>query len=49
MEKNKIEVKENVELLKEEVSIYGLPDCDIVRKNCENDCIGGGAFLNTTK
>lgn len=24
-------------------------DCDIVRKQCENDCIGGGAFLNTTK
>ena len=36
-------------LLKEEVDIYELPDCDIVRKKCENDCIGGGAFLNTTK
>ena len=37
------------ELLKEEVDIYEWPDCDIVRKKCENDCIGGGAFLNTTK
>lgn len=32
-----------------EVDIYEWPDCDIVRKKCENDCIGGGAFLNTTK
>ena len=36
-------------ILKEEVDIYELPDCDIVRKKCENDCIGGGAFINTTK
>lgn len=43
------QMTENEELLKEEVDIYELPDCDIVRKKCENDCIGGGAFLNTTK
>ena len=49
MEEKRIEVTENEELLKEEVDIYELPDCDIVRKKCENDCIGGGAFLNTTK
>ena len=48
-EEKRIEVTENEELLKEEVDIYELPDCDIVRKKCENDCIGGGAFLNTTK
>lgn len=45
MEEKRIEVTENEELLKEEVDIYELPDCDIVRKKCENDCIGGGAFL----
>lgn len=44
MEEKRIEVTEN-----EEVNIYDLTDCDIVRKQCENDCIGGGAFLNTTK
>lgn len=49
MEIKKTAVNENEELLKEEVNIYELPDCDIVRKQCENDCIGGGAFLNTTK
>lgn len=49
MEEKRTEVTENEELLKEEVDIYELPDCDIVRKKCENDCIGGGAFINTTK
>ena len=49
MEEKRIEVTENEELLNEEVNIYDLTDCDIVRKLCENDCIGGGAFLNTTK
>lgn len=48
MEEKRTEVIENEELLKE-VDIYELPDCDIVRKKCENDCIGGGAFINTTK
>ena len=48
MEEKRTEVIENEELLKEEVDIYELPDCDIVRKKCENDCIGGGAFINTT-
>ena len=42
MEEKRIEVTENEELLNEEVNIYDLTDCD-------NDCIGGGAFLNTTK
>lgn len=49
MEEKRTEVIENEELLKEEIDIYELPDCDIVRKKCENDCIGGGAFINTTK
>ena len=49
MEEKRIEVTENEELLNEEVNIYDLTDCHIVRKQCENDCIGGGAFLNTTK
>ena len=49
MEEKRIEVTENEELLNEEVNIYDLTDCDIVRKQCENDCIGGGAFLNTYK
>ena len=49
MEEKRMEVTENKELLNEEVDIYEWPDCDIVRKKCENDCIGGGAFLNTTK
>ena len=49
MEEKRIEVTENEELLNEEVNIYDLTDCDIVRKQCENDCFGGGAFLNTTK
>ena len=35
MEEKRIEVTENEELLKEEVDIYELPDCDIVRKKCE--------------
>lgn len=39
MEEKRIEVTENEELLKEEVDIYEWPDCDIVRKKCENDCI----------
>ena len=34
MEEKRIEVTENEELLKEEVDIYELPDCDIVRKKC---------------
>ena len=37
MEEKRIEVTEKEELLKEEVDIYELPDCDIVRKQCEND------------
>ena len=49
MEEKRTEVIENEELLKEEVDIYELPNCDIVRKKCENDFIGGGAFINTTK
>ena len=32
MEEKRTEVIENEELLKEEVDIYELPDCDIVRK-----------------
>lgn len=50
--KNMIENKnneKNLELEKEEVNVYGIPECDQVRKDCLNDCIGGGAFISTTK
>ena len=41
--------EKNWKLEKEEVNVYGIPECDQVRKDCLNDCIGGGAFISTTK
>ena len=49
MEEKRTEVIENEELLKEEVDIYELPNCDIVRKKCENYFIIKYSFINTTK
>ena len=31
--------EKNLELEKEEVNVYGIPECDQVRKDCLNDCI----------
>lgn len=42
------ENEQKKELEQVEVNVYGLPECDQVRKDCLNDCIGGGAFLSTT-
>ena len=39
MEEKRIEVTENEELLNEEVNIYDLTDCDIVRKGRTFLCI----------
>lgn len=40
--------RKETELEQAEVNVYALPECDQVRKDCLNDCIGGGAFLSTT-
>ena len=42
---NELDGKEAQELSKEEINVYAT-DCGEIQNHCNNDCFGGGSFLN---